>query len=96
MKEERYYEKLDAADNLGTDFTNGYFPTVEELETLGVAKMPEKHLTILGYFAGDPLKDSVGKMPAKVAQEYKNSVKKCNEIILKIKLEEDEGSSSTH
>ena len=96
MKEDRYYEKLDAADNLGADFTNGYFPTVEELENLGIEKTPEKFLTMLAYFAGDPLKDSVEKMPAKVAQEYRKSVKKCNEIILKVKLEEDEDSSSTH
>ena len=83
MTEERFFEMrdiLDEADNV----TEGYFPTVEELEEEGVASNPEKYAPILIYFALDPL--SKFNLKESEDAEYKRTVDYCCDIVSKIEF----------
>lgn len=54
MNEDEFNKILDNVEKIDTDVTDGYYPTVEEMEENGVDKEPEKYLKFLAYFASDP------------------------------------------
>ena len=54
MSEDEFYKILDNVEKIETDITDGYYPTVQELEENGVDKNPEKYIRFLAYFASDP------------------------------------------
>ena len=56
MKSEQFYAMLDYADSINTDYTNGYFPTVEEFKANNMDKNIEKNIVLIAYFASNPFK----------------------------------------
>ena len=87
MKEEKFYVVLDKVEKIkDKDVTEGYFPTIEEIESHDVLNNQELYLPIIAYMAQDPFKDSDND--AKNTVEYKASVKYCKDLLTKFDVEE--------
>ncbi len=59
---------------MGPGFTDGYFPTVEELQKYGAERNVAKFLPLLQYFAADPLE-------GENSREYRETVRYANDIL---------------
>lgn len=86
MTEKNFFDMLDFGTELSIKFTNGYFPTVQELKNLGVDKNPEQHIVLLSFFANDPLKERIATADEKWVEAYKASVKFCNDLLAHIEI----------
>lgn len=87
MKEEKFYDVLDKVEKIkDEDVTEGYFPTIEEIESHDVLNNQDLYLPIIAYMAQDPFKDSDND--AKNTVEYKASVKYCKDLLTKFDVEE--------
>jgi hypothetical protein len=91
MFEDLFYKKMEIGEKLSEqDVTEGWFPTVEEMETHKVAEhlTDDGYLPLAIYFSGDPFKDMETKMDAFTLRSYKDTVKYCKQILLTVPLEE--------
>ena len=83
LTEEKFYMIMDyIEENIGLDLTEGYYPTIEELEVSEVTKDLDTFLPIIMYFAHDPFKAQDNAQ--KDLKDYKATVKFCKDIISKI------------
>ena len=81
-----FYRTLDTVENYTElNLTAGYYPSVDELKAYNVKSSIVKYLPIIAYFANNPLKDS--KMNEDNREEYKNTVKYCNDLLTSLELE---------
>ena len=84
MKEAVFYDVLDQMEGIDYDITNGYYPTITDLEEYRVKEDMNLFLPILAYFASDPFKRA--GVRAESPNEYMATVKYCKDIISKVKL----------
>lgn len=88
IKESQFYDACTAVDEISTDVTNLYFPTVEELKSHNVTRHMNKYLYLLIYYAGDPYKDS-DAFSEEEYSEYKRTVEYANNLIENIKFADE-------
>lgn len=87
MKESKFYDICDKTEEINTNITGGYFPTVEEIEALGADKNPEKYIHIITYFASNPFKRQSNSLQNLI--DYENTVKYCKSLLHKISLQQN-------
>ena len=86
VKESDFLKMCDIVNEL-REFTDGYYPTVEEMKAHKVEENIEKYLLILVFFAEDPL-TKLGHASSQEA-DYKETVSFCKRLIYKLDFEED-------
>ena len=87
MKEAKFYEMMDIVDRIAeNDVTEGYYPTIDELESHKVMSDLDTYFPIITYFASDPFTPK--KIEGYSTNEYKATVKYCKDLLSKIKLDE--------
>lgn len=86
IKENDFYDMCDIVENLSENITNGYYPTVEELEARNLKNriLDSDVLPFFIYFASNPFKKM--DMSQKDEPEYLRTVKYCSDIIQSIEL----------
>lgn len=82
MKEEDFYDMLDIVETI-MDVTNGYFPTVEEMEEKNMRENMNDYLIAIAYFASDPF-NRCDREPDDMAS-YKETVAYCQQLLLEYK-----------
>ncbi len=85
MKADKFYKICDIVEHVRPDITEGYFPTVEEMEAKEVDKNINDYLIMLLFFSRDPFKNT--NYSEKNNEEYKKTVAYAKKILLDIKLE---------
>ncbi len=83
MTEEKFYEICDKIDEIPNTITDGYFPTVAEMEAHDVKNKIDYYINLLAYYASNPYKEEM-----KDNEEYNNTVKYANELLLGMKFDE--------
>ncbi len=84
IKEKDFYNICDFAEGIKNDFTNGYYPSVQELINKGVENNIDIYLPILAYFSSNPFK-RLGMEEAE-DEDYKELVRYCSHLISSIPL----------
>lgn len=82
MKEKELYKISEMVEEAMDDLTEGWYPSVEELDDHKVVENPEKYVAILSYFASNPFK-RLGLVSAE-EEDYKQTVKHCKQLLYRI------------
>lgn len=86
MEENLFFDILEKAENMSDeDLTQGYFPTINEIEAHVKKDNLKDYLPIIAYFANDPF--SKQQMDGCTANEYKATVKYCKDFLSKVELD---------
>ena len=84
MKESTFYDICEAAELIQEDVTNGYFPTIDEIDdginTYGI----EDQVSLLAYYASNPFKRM--NNPLKDDIDYLDVVKYAKERLSDVEL----------
>lgn len=83
VKEERFYKTMDYVRELG-DFTDGFYPTVQQMKRTKMHLYPERFLVMILYLSSDPFKGKVFS-PLEY-EEYREVVQFAKELSSKIPL----------
>ncbi len=78
MKSDDFDRLLDIMDEL-CDATDGYYPTVEEMEDHHVKEEINSYLVLLAYMASDPFRRA--EIEPDDTEEYKASVSYCRNLL---------------
>lgn len=84
MKEKDFFELQDKVEQL-KDLTNGWYPTVEELQKYGENNLKNNFTELLSYFASDPFRRE--QNPDMFSEKYKDTVKYCRKLLYNIDLQ---------
>lgn len=85
MEEQIFFDMIDKAESLSDqNLTEGYFPTITELEEHLNKGNQEDMLPIVSYFANDPFTKQ--KIDGYTTNEYKATVKFCKDYLSKVEL----------
>ena len=85
VEEKRYYDILEAVDEIDKRFAGQYFPTIQELEIHKVKENIDRFMPLIAYFASDPYKD-VEWDEEDTRVKYKATVKYLKDIANNAKL----------
>ena len=80
ITEDAYDAILEAVEKID-NVTNGYFPTVEDLENHNVNKDIVGNLFVLAYYASNPFQRL--SLPEAEDADYKETVKYCRNLLYK-------------
>lgn len=82
MKEEQFYKVCDKVDMLPKDFTEEYYPTVEEIKKYNIRNDIKRYLPIIMYFSTNPYSGT----DIEDEEEYIKTVAYCKNLLDEIEL----------